>query len=64
MSDENRHFERVFADPPTHSDILGHPIEGDGNHRRWKVAGIVLIVACAAIVFGTVVFVAFAFGTI
>lgn len=63
MSD-SRHFERVFADPPTESDILGHPIDGDGNRRARKVAGLVLIAACAATAIGAVAFVAVAFGVI
>lgn len=36
MSD--RHFEPVFADPPTESDILGHPTEGNGRHQKAALA--------------------------
>lgn len=62
MGDQSRHFERVFADPPTESDILGHPIDGGRNHRLLKVAGLVVIAVCAAATIGTVAFVAFALG--
>ncbi len=61
MSDD-KHFERVFADPPSESDILGYPIGNGRKHPVWRAIGIAVLVACGAGVFGTVVYVAVAFG--
>ncbi len=64
MSDRDRRFERVFADPPTESDILGLPINGNGNHHVLRFFGAVLLAACVAGALGTVAYVAFAFGVL
>lgn len=63
MSDNGR-LGRVFADPPTESDVLGLPINGNGNHRVLKSIGTVLLAACAATAIGTVAYIAFAFGVL
>ena len=63
VRDTDRHLERVFADPPTESDILGHPIDSERDQRRaWKIAGFLTIAACIAGTLATVAYVAFAFG--
>ena len=63
MSDDDRHFERVLADLPAESDILGpYSIDSHRNHPVWKAVGIAVLAACAMGVAGTVVFVLLAFG--
>lgn len=59
---DDRHLERVLSDPPAESDILGHPIDGNGKHRLWRAVGIAVIVACGVVAIGTVTYVAFVFG--
>lgn len=60
MSD--RHFEQVFADLPSESDIVGHPIDSSGLHPAWRVVGYSVIAVCGAAAFGIVVYVVVALG--
>lgn len=52
---DDRHFERVFADPPAESDILGYPIGNDRKHPVWRAIGIAVLAACGATVLATLV---------
>ncbi|MDE0692584.1 MAG: hypothetical protein OXI55_10125 [Gammaproteobacteria bacterium] len=63
MSD-NRHLERIFADPPTESDLLGHPIDGNGEHPVWRAIRWATLAACAAAALGIVAYVAFVLGVL
>ncbi len=55
---------RVFADPPTESDILGLPINGSGHHPLRTLAAVVFVAAIFAMAGGGAGFAWFVLGLV